>query len=338
MVVLRIIKYLAITFVTLAVLVAIGFFLGIFGIPQLNGIDNDFGTVNETQTEIRTDVRLTNPNPIGVSVGGLSIDYTVGMNEVPMANGTKQGLSISTGNSSLQFITYLDNGKIPQWWYTHIRNGERTNVAVNATISHSALGSAPPITQSETIETDILSAFDSTETREINADRAFVDDPVLYLNETAGEYGDDLTPQKTPINLDFTVYNPKPYPAAVTEVGYSITMNDIAVGEGTTTEEQVLAPRAESTLSAETVLNNDRLDQWWVSHINNDEVTDLRIDFYVVVDPDVQGVDPIRIDSDELDYQTTIETSILGQGAGTSGNISPSNSVRQPTFVAPTQS
>jgi LEA14-like dessication related protein len=336
MVVLKILKYLVITLVALVALVAIGFFLGVFGVPQLNGIDNEFGTVNETQTEIRTDVSIHNPNPIGLSVGGLNIDYTIGMNEIRMANGTKQGLSLGTGNSSLQFVTYLDNGKIPEWWYTHIRNGERTNVGVNATVSHGALGSAPPITQSETIETDILSAFDSTETREINADRALVDDPVLYLNETAGEYGENLTPQQTPIDLGFTVYNPKAYPYAVTEIGYNITMNGIPVGDGTTTEEQVLAPRTESTLTAETILRNERLDQWWVSHLNNDEVTDLRIDFYVVVDPDIQGVDPVRIDSDELDYQTTIETNILGQGADTSGNTSTSNSIRAPNLAAPT--
>lgn len=317
MVVFKILKYLGITVVTLAVLVAIGFFLGIFGIPQLNSIDNEFGTVNETTTEIQTNVSVNNPNPIGVSFGGLAINYTVDMNSVEMATGQKQGLRIETGNSSLGFVTYLDNTKIPDWWYTHIRNGEQTDVVINATVSHSLFGSAPPITQGQGIETDILSAFDSTETREVNA--GVPTDPVLYLNETAGEYGSNLTREQTPIDLAFTMYNPKSYPYTISEIGYTIEMNDIRVGNGSTTEEQVLEPRTETTLDAKTVIRNEKLDEWWVSHLQNDEVTELYIDFYVVVEPDLPGSTPIRIDSDELDYRTTIETNILGSQGGSSG-------------------
>jgi LEA14-like dessication related protein len=320
MVVLRVLKYLVFALLALVALVAIGFFLGVFGVPQLNGIDNEFGTVNETSTEIQTNVSIYNPNPIGLSVGGLSVDYAVGMNGIEMATGEKQGLGIGTGNSSLRFVTYLDNTKIPEWWYTHVDNGEQTNVAVNATVSHGTLGSAPPITQSETVETDILSAFDSTETRAVNADQPLVDDPVLYLNETAGEYGSNLSREQTPIDLSFRMYNPKRYPYAITEIGYTIEMNDIQVGEGSTSEEQVLAPRSESTVEAATSIQNGRLDQWWVSHLQNEEVTELYIDFYVVVDPDIPGASPVRLDSEELDYQTTIETDILGsQGNSSAG-------------------
>ncbi len=333
MVIGRIFKYLGITVVTLAALVAIGYFLGVFGVPQLNGIDNEFGTVNETDTEIRTNVSVNNPNPIGVSIGGVKIDYTVAMNDLPMANGTKNGVSIQTGNSSVEFVTYLNNTRIPEWWYTHIRNGEQTEVGIEATVTHSQLGESPPIEETENVETDILSSFDSTETREINANRELVDDPVLYINETEGGFGDNLTRERTPIDLDFTMYNPKQYPYAVTEIGYTINMNNVTVGEGTTTGEQILAPESTSTLSAETVIQNERLDQWWVSHLENNEETTLTIDSYVVVDPDVPGVnvEPVRIDSDELDYETTIETDILGQDEESS---SASASLTAPDAVA----
>lgn len=332
MVALKGLKYLAGGALALVVLVVIGFFLGVFGIPQLSGVDNEFGTVNETQTEIRSSISVRNPNPFGATFGGVTVDYTVSMNEIAMANGTKEGVSIGTGNSTIQFVTYLDNTKIPRWWYTHIRNGERTAVGINATVSHGMLGSSPPITQSQTIETDLLSAFNSTEPREIDANRPLIDDPVLYVNETAGTFGDDLTRQETPLNLDFTVYNPKIYPYAVTEIGYTVEMNDITVGEGSTTDEQILAPRSESTLTAATVIQNDRLDQWWVSHLRNDEVTDLTIDFYIVVDPDTPGIDPIRIDADALDYQTTIETDIFGDSGDSAANTT-SNSLDAPESV-----
>lgn len=329
MVVLRILKYLVITIVTLAVLVAIGFFLGIFGIPHLNSIDNQFGTVNETTTEIQTNVSINNPNPIGVSVGGVKINYTVNMNDIPMARGTKEGISIQTGNSSLRFDTYLDNTKIPQWWYTHIANGEQTTVNLDARVSHSLIGGTS-FNQNQSIQTDILSSFDSTETREIDANNGIVEDPVLYLNETEGAYGSDISPEQTPINLDFTVYNPKSYPYTITEVGYTIEMNGIQVGQGSTDSAKTLEPKTESVLTAETVIENAKLDQWWVSHLENDEVTDLYIDFYVEVKPaGIAGATPFKIDSDELDYRTTIETNILGSKNSTSGTraaLAPSGS------------
>jgi LEA14-like dessication related protein len=307
--------------VTLAVLLAIGFFLGVFGIPQLNSVDNEFGTVNETTTEIETSVNIYNPNPIGVSFGGLQVNYTVNMNDIPMANGQKKGLSIATGNSSLGFTTYLDNTRIPEWWYTHIRNGERTDLTIDAQVSHSALGGTD-FQQGRTVETDILSAFDSTETREVDANAALVEDPVLYINETEGSYGTNVTRERTPIDLDFTVYNPKRVPYTVTEVGYTINMNNITVGEGATQSERILPPQEETSLVANTAIDNSKLDQWWVSHLQNGETTDLYIDFYVQVDPGVG--EPIRLDSEELDYRTTIETNILGSGgtnasAGSSG-------------------
>jgi LEA14-like dessication related protein len=325
MVVLRVLKYLVVALVALAALVAVGFLLGVFGIPELTSIDNEFGDVNESTTEIRTNVSVDNPNPIGLSLGGLRIDYTIGMNDVAMANGTKQGLSIGTGNSTLGFRTYLDNGKIPNWWYRHVDRGERTSVVVDADVSHSAFGSTS-FQQTETIETDILSAIDSTETREINADRPLVDDPILYLNETTGSFGDDVTPQRTPIGLDFTVYNPKVYPYAITEIGYTIEMNNVTVGNGSSGGDQVLAPRETSTIEANTAIRNQRLDRWWVTHLQNDEVTDLYIDFYVVVDPELPGAEPVRIDTEAFDYRTTIETDMLGSsdsgGNGSAGNAS----------------
>lgn len=341
MVVLRVLKYLVVALVALAALVAIGFLLGVFGVPELTSIDNQFGDVNNSTTEIRTNVTVDNPNPVGVSLGGLRVDYTIEMNDVAMANGTKEGLSIGTGNSRLGFATYLDNAKIPRWWYRHVDRGERTNVVVDADVSHSTFGSTD-FQRRDSIETDIVSAFDSTETREINADRPFVEDPVLYLNETAGSFGDGVTPEQTPLDLDFTVYNPKAYPYAITEIGYTIEMNDVTVGNGSTRDEQVLAPQSTSTIEAQTVIQNENLDRWWVTHLENNEVTDLYIDFYVVVDPDVPGVDPVRIDSDQFDYRTTIETDLLGSGDsngsgdGTAGNETSGASDTESRAVAAT--
>lgn len=317
----RILKLLGIAIAGLLVLLVLAYLLGIIGVPTVEAVENRFGEVNETDTVVLTDLTVYNPNPIGITLGGTSINYTVFMNEVAMANGYRSGLGIGTGNTTLNFTTYLANERIPEWWYTHVTGGEVTDLVIDADVSVGLLfGQTFSFEQSDEIETDIIGGFNSTQTRPINASMPIVSDPVLYLNETVGTWGDNITRTRTPIETAFRVYNPKSYPYTVTEIGYTIEMNNVTVGNGSTQRAQTIPPKAASTLTATTTIQNQALDEWWVSHLQHDQVTELSIDFYVVVDPQTsdvlgQAIDPIRIDTDAFDYTTTIETDIFGNKA-----------------------
>jgi LEA14-like dessication related protein len=314
----RVFRLFGIGLVGLIVLVGLGYVLGVFGVPTVESVENRFVAVNDSTTTINSTVGVHNPNPIGINLGNLGISYAIDMNEVTMATGGREGIAVGPGNSSIEFQSYLANDRIPEWWYTHVENGEVTAVLVDVTLSHGLLGgSAFEISQEETVETDILGQFNSTETRPIDADTPAIADPVLYLNETAAWYGSNRSERRTPIEMAFTVYNPKPYPYAVIEVGYEIRMNGIVVGEGASSRAYAIPGGGERTITATTVLRTERLDDWWVSHLDRDQVTNLTVDTYVVVDPDAAGVlgetvPAFRLDSDELDYETVIETDIFG--------------------------
>ncbi len=313
--------YAGIAVVALVVLLVVLYLLGIIGVPSVTGVENRFGPVNSTDTVVETDLGVHNQNPIGITLGDTTINYTVFMNEVTMAQGRKNGLSIGSGESTLEFTTYLKNQRIPDWWYTHVRSGEVTEVLIDADLSVGLLfGSTFDFEANETVRTDILGGFNTSETRSIDAGSPLVSDPVLYLNRTAGWYGDNLTRERTPIETAFRVYNPKPWPYTVTEIGYEIRMNDVAVGAGSTERPYTIAPKDDQTLRATTVIRNDRLDDWWVSHLQRNQVTDLTVDFYVVVQPELPGqeVEPVRLDVDQFDYSTVIETDIFGNKADTS--------------------
>jgi hypothetical protein len=53
---------------------------------------NEFSDVNESTTVIESDVIINNPNPFGVRLAGLAIDYAVEMNGVRMATGGREGV------------------------------------------------------------------------------------------------------------------------------------------------------------------------------------------------------------------------------------------------------
>ncbi|MFC6865059.1 LEA type 2 family protein [Halomicroarcula sp. GCM10025817] len=296
-----------------AVLVGGGFAMGVLGAPSVESVENHFGNVSESATVVHTDLGVSNPNPVGVQLSGATVNYTVGMNGVEMATGSKAGLGLARGNSTLAFTTRMRNDRIPAWWYTHVESGEISDVTVDATVTSSTLGRSVSTTQDRTVETDVVGQFNSTETRPVNATQPLVADPVLYVNETRGTWDRaNLTRQRTPLDLDFTVYNPKLVPYAVTKVGYTVTMNDVTVGTGESERGYVIAPRSTETIEARTAIRNQHLDEWWVTHLRRNQVTDLRIDFYLVLEG---GGESFRVDLDAIDYEKTIETDIFGNKA-----------------------
>ncbi|MFC6726275.1 LEA type 2 family protein, partial [Halobium palmae] len=281
--------------------------------PAVTGVDNRFGGVNASTTVIESDLRVENPNPIGVDLGGVTVDYDVSMNGIGMATGGREGVSLPRGESALPLTSRMRNERIPAWWVSHVNGGERTTLTVDASVHSSTLGwtvGAPEV--SREIRTDLIGGFDSNETRPVNANRPLVSDPVLYVNETSAAWG-DANESATPIDMDFTVYNPKATPLALTEIGYTVTMNDVVVGEGATNRSYVVPGQRSRTLETTTRIDNPRLDEWWVSHLERDQTTDLRIEFYATLD--VAG-DSVRVPLDALTYTETFETDVFGTKAG----------------------
>ena len=309
---------LRIAVVALAVVAAAvggAFALGVLGVPSVAAVNNSFGDVTNETTVVETDLVVSNPNPIGVGLDGVTVNYTVSMNDVEMATGGREGVSVASGNSSLAFETELANDAIPPWWTSHVENGERTTVTIDATVASEVLGRSANLTRTREIETDLIGAFTSDETRPVNADAPLVDDPVLYVNETRGRWG-TVSEEETPIEMEFDVYNPNLEPYVVTEIGYDVTMNGVEMGSGSTAEEYVIPSYGSETVELTAALRNERLDEWWVTHldesVNGHQVSDLRIEFYAVVElPTGEG---LTVPLDALTYEETIETDIFDEG------------------------
>lgn len=66
------------------------FVLGVLGAPSIESIDNRFGEVDETTTELV----INNPNSLDYVVTMNGIDYVVTMNGVGMVEGDREGVNI----------------------------------------------------------------------------------------------------------------------------------------------------------------------------------------------------------------------------------------------------
>ncbi len=293
------------------VLVAIGaaFAAGVLGTPSVTGVENRFGGVNETTTTIESNLTVANPNPFGASLGGLTVDYAVEMNGIRMAEGTKTGVSVPRGTSTLPLTTHLTNERIPSWWVSHVRNGEQTTLTVDADVHSSTAGATfgtPQVTRS--VDTDLLSQFNSSRPQPVNARAPLVSDPVLYINETRATWG-EVSNETTELRVAFVVYNPKSYPVGTTEIGYDLSMNGVTLGEGATEGGIVIPPGETRTIETTTRIRNGNLDEWWVTHIERNQVSELEIDFSARLD---LRATTVEVPLTALDYTKTVETDVFG--------------------------
>src|SRR5699024_2291769 len=208
--------------------------------------------------------------------------HSVEMNGVEMGANTEHGLRIGRKTTNVTLTTAIDNRKIPTWWGRHIENGERTRVETSLGVSVPVLGRIATNTETTTFRTNVTDRLSSSTPRPVNADRPLLSDPVLVINRTSATWG-EVTRNATPLATEITVYNPSPVRFELTRLEYTVTMNDVGVGNGTTGETVALPAGERRTITAETVIRNDRLDDWWKTHIQRDQRTDLRVAFTGVV-------------------------------------------------------
>lgn len=308
-------KIAAVTLIGAVGTVGLAAGLGVIGVPGIADVNNQFGAVDDSTTEIETELVIDNPNPVGISFGDARVDYTVSMNEVELAEGEREGVEVGTGNTTVDLTTEMDNQAIPPWWSSHIDRGERSEMIVDADITHDRFSRTASYQYDREVETDLIGEFDSEEPQPVSPDDdsglgllTEVSDPLLYINETSGEWG-DVSEEATPMEIDFVAYNPQPVPLTVTQLEYEITMNDVVVGAGSTEREYVIAPDAEETVETVTVIDNDSLDEWWVTHLENEQTTELEMQFWLTVEV---GGKTFQVPVEALDHEETIETDIFG--------------------------
>lgn len=282
--------------------------------PAVEAAESRFAGVNESTTLIETDLVLSNPNPVGVRLGEATVTHSVRMNGIEMGSGRREGLRITDGRTTVNLTTAIDNRKIPAWWVRHVRNGERTRLTTRASVEVPLLDRTAAVSDTRTIETHITDGLNSTEPHPVNASVPLIADPVLVINRTSATWG-TVTREATPLATELVVSNPQEFPFVISRIDYTITMNDIAVGNGTTGRSYTIPAESHRTIRANATVENDRLDEWWVSHIRRNQHTDLRVAFTAVVE--LPGDTTVRIPLDGLGYTSTIETDILTNGSET---------------------
>lgn len=247
------------------------------GNPEIRGINFKWGEITSSETEIITNILVYNPNPVSLPLK--DVQSNIYMNNIKMGTGSALSAEIKPSSESTVILsTKLENGRIPEWWISHIKNGEKStmNIDGNMVFDLNITEFKYPIKLSNPIQTDILSGLSSATPQRISVG------PVTLRIKSESSWG-EVNEDYTEIITQATIYNDNLIPIPVTKFESSVMMNEIKLAETSSNVEAIIQPKSEKTLTLVTKLDN-KMDEFWVSHIKNGEKTKVKIVFQPVIE------------------------------------------------------
>jgi len=329
---------------------------------------------NETEIVTTVWVDNPNPFGLSLG-NSVRVDYDVRMNDVLLAEGSKSDITVPAGNSTRTMTTDLYNNRLEEWWVGYVRANETVHMQANASVSVDALFSTTrefPFEQTmleeETPVIDALSAsINATAgpyTENVSAgsvddgalDDSGLDDPlggsdgdrtltVGYEVERGWATWESVNATTTTIAVHVELHNPGdvPVPADPDGIGFTTEANGVEMftadsgdlSTDTAGEDPLIGPGETRTTHFTLTMTNDNVDDWFTSHVRNEERTRLATQFQLVFREPTTG-QTFRIpDETGARHECTFQTAILVDNQTASSDCQPPGQPSSPGTTAP---
>jgi LEA14-like dessication related protein len=267
-------------------------------------VTSDWGEVDDEASEIRTEVSVPSPNVVNGNVDSFGVEYVAEINGVRVAEAEKSGFRFGSRTTSVRLDAEMEHGTVRDWWRAHVENGEESRMRVKprlrVDLPLSDLGVRVP-SREQTVETDALGFLNDAPRRE----RSVAGRTVLAVEDVDARWGepdDDITP----VHVEARVENPTRVPVRFSDLVCDVRMNGVRVGGGGTVDGFALGADETDEIGMSVAIENDALPEWWRTHVENGETTQVVADVYGAVD--VLGR---RFRVGLLSYSGTVETDVL---------------------------
>jgi LEA14-like dessication related protein len=304
----------------------VGYFALTFEQPEVTVEDEgDWGTVNESNTEVVTTLAVNNENDYAIKLGNVGADYDLYFNDVRVAEGQKRGVAIPKGESTIELRTLIDNAKLQPWWVEFVEANETIEMETSVTAKATFLGQTAKKdfqvgdrTMLEDRRPVISSMSDAASEAEGRHTVETAADEVGYVIEDGWATYGDVNESVTKIRFHFRVTNPSstvPVPAEPDGLKANIEMNDVAivdvegddfsaVGEG----DDTIEPGETQVVVYEVTMDNEKVDDWFTSHVRNDEVTNVEVTFQMQFEA---GGSTVEVPPAGVTYECQFATQLL---------------------------
>ncbi|GAA0196081.1 LEA type 2 family protein [Haladaptatus pallidirubidus] len=296
----------------------------------------DWGTVTDQHTEIITTFWTNNPYPIDLTTGKiLHLRYSLSLNGVTIAEGTRDRVDLPRGNTTQTQSTYLQNSRLKEWWVNFLRANETVHATANGRariitpVKTWTYQTSTTHTQFEN-QTPILDSFSQaaqrTEGKYVRTQRLNIGP--IRRNVTVGAEVQDaqarwgrVNQNQTTLLLRFRIHNPsKTIPIIVEPTGLRMRadVNGVRMfhsGRGVisanNTKQTLLLPGETREVIIPVTMDNDKVDEWFRSHAQNGERSTIAVHLQLVLDPLGIGT-PIRVPSGNgITYRCHMQTAIF---------------------------
>ncbi|WP_227356628.1 hypothetical protein [Haladaptatus salinisoli] len=296
----------------------------------------DWGAVTEQHTEIITTFWTNNPYPFDFTTGKtLHVHYSLSLNGITVAEGTRDSVDLPRGNTTQTQSTYLQNNRLKLWWVQFLRANETVHATAESRIrittpiktwkyqasrTHSQFENQTPILDS------LSQATEQTEGRYVRTQDLNIGP--IRRNVTVGAEVQDaratwgrVNRNQTTVLVRFRIHNPsETIPIIVDPTGLRmrVDVNGVRMfrsGHGVlsanSTERTLLLPGETREIVIPVTMDNDKVDDWFRSHVQNGEHSTIAVYTHLVVDPLGSGT-PIRVPSgDGVTYRCHMQTAIF---------------------------
>lgn len=294
--------------------------------PDFGVIDiGDWENISDETFTVSSEIWIDNPNPIGLSLDFVDLKYSAEANEVTLASGKIDNVSIQQGNQTRSFETVVQQERIPEWWVSHLQNSEKTTVKVPVTVK-TPITSFTVEAYSKDIETTIADRLeknlDSIEgtyegpgvERSISGISTEVR-PELEVRDLEASIG-SVSRNESEFLVDMNVHNPNAYPVPTPSFGGEARLNNISVANWRANAEpltemadsSVIAPGETEELRFTVGLQNQRMDDWLESHARREEFTEGSIDAYLIFN---FGDQEFKLPAGGMNCQFSLQTAFL---------------------------
>jgi LEA14-like dessication related protein len=270
------------------------------------GVRTEWGDVDDETSEIRTEVSVPSPSFADRSVGTFGVEYVAEMNGVRVAEAEESGFRFDPDENRTvaDLSAEMEHEAVRDWWGEHVENGEVSSMRVKPRLrldlTLSDLGVRVP-SQEMRVETDALGFLKDADRRE----RKVAGRTVLAVDGVEARWGEP-DDEKTPVDVEARVENPTRVSVSFSDLVCDVRMNGVCVGGGGTLDGFSLGAGESDEVGMRVDVEHERLPDWWRTHIENGEETEIVADVYGAVD--VLGR---RFRVPLISYDGTVETDVL---------------------------
>ncbi len=224
------------------------------------------------------------------------------MNDYQISSGGTGETTIESGQSTVEVESRISRENIPNWWTSHIESGGRSNMELEATgeFSKGPFSVNPSTSRTKTVHTEMMESFRSSLT---NLEGSLPLDN-LEIEDTSVQWG-DVTSTRTEVIMTITVQNNMEVAAPIADISGTSTMGDTQLLSWESTQDSYLIASDQSyEMTINAYIDHNKIDDWFASHISNDETTDYVNKIYLSIS-DLGGNSPI------VECTGTLKTDVL---------------------------